>query len=470
MSTPAETPQAPQTPAATTPSTPVKKISDPIRFHDGVTSKAKIIGVEDVKQDTGDDVCNLAMVKLKAVVAAKKEHKQQVTIKMSLEGVHIIDLKTNEVIHKHPVNRISYIARDPTDPRAFGYIFKSENNELQYMALKTAGPAADVIITLKDLFEVVYDMRRLAKEQEKAKADGEPAGEAAPGVAAVPQAAAVAPVQQPVQQPVANIFDLDEPQQPAAQPVVQTQNLFDAPAPSMQQISAPIVPVNTAPPKSDNILDFLEVSPPKPSAVNAPSNELSQLSISPDMFGKPDPYSAMKPVDSNPLAALASSYGTPVNSPMGNSLGSLGSLGTSPFVGFNQPSMQNSPSFNMLPTQQPNMAPRQPPAVPGMVQSPPQQQPQMMSYMQPQMNQQPAFSPNVNPFGNSLFAPQNNQPRMQQPPMPQVQPQQQQPNTANLFNFNPFGAPSAQTQPQMATNPFPQMTLQPQQQQPKNPW
>jgi len=466
MSTPAEAPQAPQSPTATTPATPVKKLSDPIRFHDGVTSKAKLIGIEYVKQDTGDDVCNLAMVKLKAVVVAMKEHKQQVIIKMSLEGVHIIDLKSNEVIHKHPVNRISYIARDPSDPRAFGYIFKSENNELQYLALKTEKAAADVILTLKDLFEVVYDMRKMAKEQQTK-------GEAAVdvpvqnGTAATTSPTAAASFQQvPAAQPAINIFDLEEPQSPAAQPVVQAQNLFDQPTP-VQQFAAPIVPVNRAP-KNDNILDFLDTPAPKPAASSA-SNELSSLAYSPDMF-KSDPYSGIKTAsDSNQLASL----GTPMNTPMANSLGSLGS---SPFVGFNQPQMTNSPSFNMMP-QQPSFAPRQPPVVPGMAPPQMQNQPQMPNYMQPQMqpqmqNQQQAFSPSANPFGNNLFAAQNNQQvRLQSPPsMPQMQPAQPQ-QQANLFNFNPFGSPTNQMQSSLGSNPFPQMTKQPQQQQqPKNLW
>jgi len=140
-----------------------KKILDGVRFNDGVTSKAKLIGIEDVKVETGDDVCNTSMVKLKAVVSAKKEHKLQIILKISLEGVSILDAKTSEVLHKHAVNRISYISRDPTDSRAFGYIFKNTKDELQYVAIKTERQSSDVVLTLKDLFEVVYEKNEADK-------------------------------------------------------------------------------------------------------------------------------------------------------------------------------------------------------------------------------------------------------------------------------------------------------------------
>lgn len=149
-----------------------KKISfsnDPDRFKHGILIRGKFIGLEDVKKENGDDVCQMAMIKLKAVVLAKKEHKQRICVKVNLEGIEIIDEKTNQLMFKHSVNRISYIARDSTDPRAIGYIYKNSQNSFQYFAIKTEKPAQELFNNLKDLFEVVLEIRNAEKNSKDEK-------------------------------------------------------------------------------------------------------------------------------------------------------------------------------------------------------------------------------------------------------------------------------------------------------------
>lgn len=106
---------------------------------------------------------------------AKKEHKQRICVKVSLDGVEILDERTNTPIFNHPVTKISYIARDPDDSRAIGYIFKNNSNSFQYFAIKTIGQAQELFNTLKELFEVVLEMRTRAK---KLKAEAEAAAAA----------------------------------------------------------------------------------------------------------------------------------------------------------------------------------------------------------------------------------------------------------------------------------------------------
>ena len=67
--------------------------SDPQRFTTGVIIKGKFIGCEDVKEETGDEICQTSMIKLKAVVIAKKEHKQRISIKVTLEGLEMFSLE-----------------------------------------------------------------------------------------------------------------------------------------------------------------------------------------------------------------------------------------------------------------------------------------------------------------------------------------------------------------------------------------
>jgi hypothetical protein len=137
--------------------------NDQLRFSQGVLFRGKLFGVEDVKKETGDDVCNDSMIKLRAVLAAKKESKKPICIKINLEGIELIDEKDSTQLYKHSVNKISYIARDVKDARAIGYIYKNSENNFQYFGLRTIDQAQTVFNTLKDLFEVVLKMRKEKK-------------------------------------------------------------------------------------------------------------------------------------------------------------------------------------------------------------------------------------------------------------------------------------------------------------------
>lgn len=100
-------------------------------------------------------------------VAARSQgkHKQRIWVNISLSGIKIIDERSGvsaaiilqhchcilsgiahqnvflfeiQVIeHEHVVNKISFIARDVTDNRAFGYVCGAEGQH-QFFAIKTA--------------------------------------------------------------------------------------------------------------------------------------------------------------------------------------------------------------------------------------------------------------------------------------------------------------------------------------------
>uniref|UniRef100_A0A674MEN7 DAB adaptor protein 1a n=1 Tax=Takifugu rubripes TaxID=31033 RepID=A0A674MEN7_TAKRU len=107
---------------------------------DGVRYKAKIIGLDEVTAARGDKLCQDSMMKLKGVAAAarsKGEHKLKVFLTVSFGGIKIYDEKTGILQHHHAVHEISYIAKDITDHRAFGYVCGKEGNH-RFVAIKTA--------------------------------------------------------------------------------------------------------------------------------------------------------------------------------------------------------------------------------------------------------------------------------------------------------------------------------------------
>ncbi|XP_033978580.1 disabled homolog 2 isoform X4 [Trematomus bernacchii] len=133
---------------------------------DGVRYKAKLIGVDDVSEARGDKMSQDSMMKLKGMAVAARsqgKHKQRIWINISMSGIKIIDEKSGVIEHEHLVNRISFIARDVTDNRAFGYVCGAEGQH-QFFAIKTAQQAEPLVIDLKDLFQVIFNLRKKEAE------------------------------------------------------------------------------------------------------------------------------------------------------------------------------------------------------------------------------------------------------------------------------------------------------------------
>ncbi|NXB07492.1 DAB2 protein, partial [Cnemophilus loriae] len=136
---------------------------------DGVKYKAKLIGIDDVPEARGDKMSQDSMMKLKGMAVAARsqgQHKQKIWVNISLSGIKIIDEKTGVIEHEHPVNKISFIARDVTDNRAFGYICGGEGQH-QFFAIKTAQQAEPLVSDLKDLFQLIYNMKKKEEEEKK---------------------------------------------------------------------------------------------------------------------------------------------------------------------------------------------------------------------------------------------------------------------------------------------------------------
>ncbi|CAF0977843.1 unnamed protein product [Brachionus calyciflorus] len=374
--------------------------NDPERFKYGVLIRGKFIGVEDVKKENGDDICQTAMIKLKAVVLAKKEHKQRICVKIDLDGIEIQDEKTNQTMFKHSVNRISYIARDSTDARAIGYIYKNSPNNFQYFAIKTEKAAQELFNTLKDLFEVVLEMRNAEKKDaEKTEKSEKP---------------------EPVQEEKANenlkkTETITQMNNVVEQMNKQQANLLDLPGDDLQHSSI------------ENSLDT-PVSPPVSS--QPPSNEL---------------FSVFDAPSSNPTPPVSQ------NDKYNSLLNDLSSLSTSP-----QP--RAVPQLPPLPSAQLNNPFGQTNSSPFF-----QPQPAVPNYSNPfgTFNSAPVQPVLANPMMGANSGFQSQQP--QQPPRPAPIPNQMmfQNQQTNLFP-NPLSAPmpmnnmlNTNTNQQQNNNSFP---------------
>lgn len=139
-----------------------------IRFSgQGVTFKAKLIGVDPVTGPRGDQMCKNAMTRLKAIVKGTGSHKRKIVLSISMDGLKLLDEKSGEEISHHPIPLISYISRDTSDNRAFGFVFGSPSEGHQFIGLKTEKAAIPVMQTIADLFTFVYEQRKREKSLAK---------------------------------------------------------------------------------------------------------------------------------------------------------------------------------------------------------------------------------------------------------------------------------------------------------------
>jgi len=141
--------------------------NDPNRFHgEGVSFKAKLIGILEVSEARGDRMCQAALADLKMAIRAAGEHKQRIAVQVSIDGLRLKDEKTGvrrvrnfsqrtrfaiaihyysqDCLYHHPVHKISFIAQDMSDSRAFGYIFGSPDIGHRFFGIKTDKAASQV--------------------------------------------------------------------------------------------------------------------------------------------------------------------------------------------------------------------------------------------------------------------------------------------------------------------------------------
>lgn len=104
---------------------------------------------------------------LKMAIRAAGEHKQRITINVTIDGLRLRDERTGDSLYHHPVHKISFIAQDMTDSRAFGYIFGSPDSGHRFFGIKTDKAASQVVLAMRDLFQVVFELKK--KEIELAR-------------------------------------------------------------------------------------------------------------------------------------------------------------------------------------------------------------------------------------------------------------------------------------------------------------
>ncbi|KAL1022493.1 hypothetical protein UPYG_G00028440 [Umbra pygmaea] len=271
---------------------------------DGVRYKAKLIGLDEVTAARGDKLCQDSMMKLKGIAAAgrsKGDHKQKVFLTVSFGGIKIFDEKSGVLQHHHAVHEISYIAKDITDHRAFGYVCGKEGNH-RFVAIKTAQSAEPVILDLRDLFQLIYDIKQREEMEKKVQKDKQ-------CEQAVYQTILEEDLEDPVYQyivfeaghdPIRDQSEESIYQVPTSQ---QKEGVYDVPKrhPNPPNGHHQHPPLQQQPVESPSLIDFLDMD-----SVWTPQN-INQLELFGDISTLPDIYSPSTPA--SPANTLDPSLG-----------------------------------------------------------------------------------------------------------------------------------------------------------------
>ncbi|XP_054162167.1 formin-J-like [Oppia nitens] len=134
--------------------------SDDRFIDEGVQFVAKLIGHEFVAEARGEQMCQQSLKKLKILQRGLGGHKRKTHLFISFDGIKIRDAQSSELLYHHSVPQISFISRDETDSRAFGYVFGSSSTGHQFIAFKTQKEAMPIMSTIGQLFAATLKRKR----------------------------------------------------------------------------------------------------------------------------------------------------------------------------------------------------------------------------------------------------------------------------------------------------------------------
>ncbi|NXF66507.1 DAB2 protein, partial [Ciccaba nigrolineata] len=139
---------------------------------DGVRYKAKLIGIDDVPEARGDKMSQDSMMKLKGMAVAARsqgQHKQKIWVNISLSGIKIINEESGPPLlqTKHPQFPQLFLIR-PVLQTLHQLRCPSLDMLNTWPKIYILFQAEPLVVDLKDLFQLIYNMKKKEEDNKRA--------------------------------------------------------------------------------------------------------------------------------------------------------------------------------------------------------------------------------------------------------------------------------------------------------------
>ncbi|KAK6057628.1 phosphotyrosine interaction domain protein [Cooperia oncophora] len=96
-------------------------------------------------------------------IATQAAKLQKVDIQINVEGVTIVDTKTKAILHRYPLQKISFCADDKQDKRIFSFIAKSQSDPEKHecYVFLSDKMAEQITLTVGEAFDLAYKVSEL---------------------------------------------------------------------------------------------------------------------------------------------------------------------------------------------------------------------------------------------------------------------------------------------------------------------
>ncbi|XP_014885753.1 low density lipoprotein receptor adapter protein 1-B-like isoform X1 [Poecilia latipinna] len=147
---------------------------------EGMTFNLRHLGMTLVDQPKGEELSAAAVKRIVATTKASGKKPQKVALKVSPQGIVVLDRSTNKLLESVSIYRISYCTVDKLHDKVFAYIAQNTLNgalECHAYLCSKRKVAQAVALTVAQAFTVAFELWQVAKEGKGVRVKSGSAGE-----------------------------------------------------------------------------------------------------------------------------------------------------------------------------------------------------------------------------------------------------------------------------------------------------
>ncbi|XP_062302193.1 low density lipoprotein receptor adapter protein 1a isoform X2 [Osmerus eperlanus] len=147
---------------------------------DGMTFNLRHLGMTLVDQPKGEELSAAAVKRIVATAKASGKKAPKVSLKVSPQGIVLLDCLSNQLLENVSIYRISYCTADKLHDKVFAYITQNTLNgtlECHAYLCSKRKVAQAVTLTVAQAFKVAFEFWQVAKDEKEKRVKSGSAGE-----------------------------------------------------------------------------------------------------------------------------------------------------------------------------------------------------------------------------------------------------------------------------------------------------